>query len=66
MKKKFYNARFYRNDTATEMIVENGKISQIGTNLPKCEEEIDLGGSLFYLLMLTLTYTWITFIPCRN
>ncbi|MDD2528858.1 MAG: amidohydrolase family protein [Lentimicrobiaceae bacterium] len=46
MKKKFYNARFYRNDTATEMIVENGKISQIGTNLPKCEEEIDLGGKL--------------------
>lgn len=46
MKKKFYNARFYRNDTATEMIVENGKVSQIGTNLPKCEEEINLGGKL--------------------
>ncbi|GAB1403344.1 amidohydrolase family protein [Lentimicrobium sp.] len=46
MKKKFYNARFYRYDTATEMIVENGKIYQIGTNLPKCEEEIDLGGKL--------------------
>lgn len=42
MKKKFYNAKFYRNDTATEMVVENGKITQIGTNLPKCEEEIDL------------------------
>lgn len=46
MKKKFYNAKIYRNDTATEMIVENGKITQIGTNLPKCEEEIDLGGKL--------------------
>ncbi|WP_323028460.1 amidohydrolase family protein [Gelidibacter japonicus] len=28
------------------MIVEHGKITQIGTNLPKCEEEIDLGGKL--------------------
>lgn len=46
MKKKFFNAKIYRNDTATEMIVENGKISQIGTDLPKCEEEIDLGGKL--------------------
>ncbi len=46
MKKKFYNAKFYRNDTATEMVVENGKITQIGTNLPKCEEEIDLHGKL--------------------
>ncbi|MCK0115047.1 amidohydrolase family protein [Gelidibacter sp. F63206] len=46
MKKKFFNAKIYRNDAATEMIVENGKITQIGTNLPKCEEEIDLGGKL--------------------
>lgn len=46
MKKKFFNAKIYRNDAATEMVVENGKITQIGTNLPKCEEEIDLKGKL--------------------
>lgn len=46
MKKKFFNAKIYRNDAATEMVVEDGKITQIGTNLPKCEEEIDLGGKL--------------------
>ncbi len=46
MKKKFFNAKIYRNDEATEMIVKDGKITQIGKNLPKCEEEIDLGGKL--------------------
>jgi cytosine deaminase len=46
MKKKFFNAKIYRNDTATEMMVEDGKITQIGNNLPKCEEEIDLGAKL--------------------
>ena len=46
MKKKFFNAKIYRNDAATEMIVENGKITQIGINLPKCDEEIDLMGKL--------------------
>lgn len=46
MKKKFFNAKIYRNDEATEMIVENGKISQIGKNLPGCDEEIDLAGKL--------------------
>ncbi|SET37730.1 amidohydrolase family protein [Hymenobacter actinosclerus] len=46
MKKKFFNAKFYRHDDATEMVVENGKITHIGTGLPKCEEEIDLGGKL--------------------
>ncbi len=46
MKKKFFNAKIYRNDAATEMIVENGKITQIGTNLPKCDEEINLNGKL--------------------
>lgn len=46
MKKKFINATIYRNDLATEMIVENGKIVQIGTNLSNCEEEIDLKGKL--------------------
>ncbi len=46
MKKKFFNAKIYRNDAASEMVVENGKITHIGTNLPKCEEEIDLQGKL--------------------
>ncbi len=46
MKKKFFNAPFYRNDAASEMIVENGKITQIGKDLPKCDEEIDLQGKL--------------------
>lgn len=46
MKKKFFNAKIYRNDAATELIVEDGKIIEIGTNLSKCEEEIDLGGKL--------------------
>lgn len=46
MKKKYYNAKIYRNDSATEMIVENGKIIQNGNNLPKCNEEIDLHGKL--------------------
>jgi len=46
MKKKFFNAKIYRNEDATEIIVENGKISQIGTDLPKCDEEIDLNGKL--------------------
>src|SRR5699024_10969242 len=46
MKKKFFNAKVYRNDTATEMVVEDGKITQIGAELPQCEEEIDLGGKL--------------------
>lgn len=46
MKKKFFNAKIYRSDKATEMVVENGIIAQIGINLPKCEEEIDLNGKL--------------------
>lgn len=46
MKKKFFNAKIYRNEAATEMIVENGQITHIGTNLPKCDEEIDLNGKL--------------------
>ena len=46
MKKKFFNAIIYRNDEATEFIVENGKISQMGNNLPTCKEEINLGGKL--------------------
>ncbi len=46
MKKKFFNATIYRNHAATEIVVEDGKIIQIGTNLPKCQEEIDLQGKL--------------------
>jgi cytosine deaminase len=46
MKKKFFNAKIYRNESTTEMIVEDGKITHIGTNLPKCDEEIDLNGKL--------------------
>lgn len=46
MKRKFFNAKIYRNNTATELVVEDGKIVQIGTNLPKCDEEIDLQGKL--------------------
>lgn len=46
MKKKFFNAKIYRNEAATEMIVENGQITHIGTHFPKCDEEIDLNGKL--------------------
>lgn len=46
MKKKFSNAKIYLNDTATEMVVEDGKITQIGMDLPTCDEEIDLHGKL--------------------
>ena len=46
MKKKFFNAKIYRNYTATDFIVEDGKIVEMGSNLSKCEEEIDLNGKL--------------------
>ncbi len=46
MRKKFFNAKIYRNEKATEFIVENGKVVEIGTHLPKCDEEIDLEGKL--------------------
>ena len=46
MKKKFFNAKIYRNPNDTEIIVENGKITHIGTHLPSCEDEIDLNGKL--------------------
>ncbi len=46
MKKKIFNAKIYRNSTASEMLIEDGKITQIGIDLPKCDEEIDLGGKL--------------------
>ena len=46
MKKKFFNAKIYQNDRATEIVVEDGKITHIGRGLPPCEEEIDLQGKL--------------------
>lgn len=45
--KKFTNARIYRqHDGTSEILVEEGVITQIGGDLPKAEEEIDLGGRL--------------------
>jgi cytosine deaminase len=44
--KKFINANIYRNEDATEILVEKGVITQIGKNLPKADEEIDLKGRL--------------------
>lgn len=42
--KKFINANVYKNEGATEILVEDGKIKAIGTNLEDVEEVIDLGG----------------------
>lgn len=45
--KKFTNARIYRqHDEVSEILVEDGVIRQIGKDLPKVEEEIDLKGRL--------------------
>ncbi len=44
--KKFFNATIYRNNEASEILVENGVIREVGKNLPKAEEEIDLKGRL--------------------
>ncbi len=45
--KKFTNARIYRqHDATSEILVDGGVISRIGTDLPGAEEEIDLGGRL--------------------
>lgn len=44
--KKFINAKIYKNNAATEILVENGKIKEIGNNLAACDEVIDLGGKL--------------------
>ncbi len=46
MKKKFFNAKIYRKNAASEIVVEEGKITQLGTDLPACDEEIDLEGKL--------------------
>jgi len=45
--KKFVNARIYRRtDGASEILVDQGVIRQIGNDLPMADEEIDLGGRL--------------------
>ncbi|WP_417539196.1 amidohydrolase family protein [Marinobacter sp.] len=44
--KKFINANIYRNNDATEILVENGVIRVLGTDLPPAEETIDLKGRL--------------------
>lgn len=42
--KKFVNAVIYKHDGASEILVEDGKIKAIGTNLGDADEVIDLGG----------------------
>ena len=42
--KKFMNAVIYKHDGASEILVEDGKIKAIGTNLGDADEVIDLGG----------------------
>ncbi len=45
--KKFTNARIYgQHDKTSDILVENGKIKQIGNNLPTADDEIDLKGRL--------------------
>lgn len=45
--KKFTNARIYRQHAeVSEILVDKGVITQIGQNLPKADEEIDLQGRL--------------------
>lgn len=44
--KKFINAKIYKNDEATEILVEDGKFKEIGKDLGDADEIIDLGGRL--------------------
>ena len=44
--KKFINAKIYKNDNATEILVDNGVIKAIGKDLGSADEVIDLGGKL--------------------
>ena len=46
MSKKFINACIYKHDDASEILVEDGKIKAIGTELGSADETIDLGGRL--------------------
>ncbi len=43
---KFTNANIYRNSEATEILVKDGIIQQIGNHLPAAEKEIDLKNRL--------------------
>ena len=43
---KFINANIYRNSEATEVLVKDGIIQQMGTDLPSADEVIDLKGRL--------------------
>lgn len=44
--KKYTNAVIYRHGDANEILVDNGVIKAIGTNLGPADEVIDLGGKL--------------------
>lgn len=44
--KKFINAVVYKHDTAKEILIEDGQILDIGSNLRNVEEVIDLQGKL--------------------
>ncbi|MEQ6961441.1 amidohydrolase family protein [Staphylococcus arlettae] len=46
MRKKFINASIYKNDEASEILVENGKFKALGKNLGEADEVIDLEGAL--------------------
>ena len=46
MSKKFINACIYKHDDASEILVEDGKIKAIGTDLGQADETIDLAGRL--------------------
>ena len=64
--KKYTNAVIYRHGDANEILVDNGVIKAIGTNLGPADEVIDLGGKLVIApyvdphLHLDYVYT------CRN
>ncbi|QQP71534.1 hypothetical protein JHE06_11230 [Carnobacterium sp. CS13] len=38
MKKKFFNATIYKHDSASEILVEDGKFSAIGNDLGEADE----------------------------
>ena len=44
--KKFINAKIYRNDEASEILVDDGKIVEIGNSLADADEVIDLDHKL--------------------
>src|SRR5690625_7839633 len=46
LNKKYINANIYRNDEASEFIIEHGKFKAIGNDLPEADEVVDLEGRL--------------------